>query len=162
MVSRTGAGRADLLQAIARGGGELATVTVMFHTAIADRLGLTPSDYRVFEFALQYGPVTAGQLAEATALTTGAITGVIDRLEALGYVKRVKDPADRRKVFVHATMSSKARQRLTKLFAPMVEGVSALAASYSDQELAAIVDYFRRVIELMHAETVRIRAATGP
>ncbi|MFL5574657.1 MAG: MarR family winged helix-turn-helix transcriptional regulator [Gemmatimonadaceae bacterium] len=150
--------RSDLLEAIGRGGRELSATTIMFHTAIAEHLGLGATDHKVLDFVLRMGPSTAGQLAEITGLTTGAITGVIDRLEAAGYVKRVRDAKDRRKVLVHSTLGATGERRLTQLFASLAQGVMKLASSYNDEELAAIVDYLTRVEALMREETAKLKS----
>ena len=63
-------------------------------------VGLNPTDLGSLCLLLLHGPATAGRLADLTGLTTGAVTGVIDRLEAGGFVRRQIDPADRRKVIV--------------------------------------------------------------
>jgi DNA-binding MarR family transcriptional regulator len=63
-------------------------------------VGVSPSDFGALCLLLLHGPAPAGQLAELTGLTTGAVTGVIDRLESGGFVRREVDPADRRKVIV--------------------------------------------------------------
>src|SRR5258706_13137370 len=89
--------RWELIAALGMAGRELSAHTVMFHTAVAERLRLGLTDHKAFDFILRHGPVTAGQLAEITGLTTGAVTGVIDRLEKTGYGERVGDSADRGK-----------------------------------------------------------------
>ena len=65
-----------------------------------ERAGLHASDFGALCLLLLHGPAPAGRVAELTGLTTGAVTGVIDRLEKAGFVHRELDPADRRKVIV--------------------------------------------------------------
>src|ERR1700722_4560337 len=72
----------------------------MFAKAVADRAGISSSDMDCMDFLNIEGRMTAGRLAELTGLTTGAITGVIDRLEKAGFVRRERDQDDRRKVFI--------------------------------------------------------------
>src|SRR6185436_7386052 len=79
-------------------GFRLSTATVLFHSAIADRLGVSVTDLKCYSILRQTGPITAGELGERLGLTTGAITGVIDRLEHVGLVHRARDPNDRRRV----------------------------------------------------------------
>jgi DNA-binding MarR family transcriptional regulator len=76
--------------------------TIIFHQSIAERLGLNITDHKCLDFISEYGPVTAGHLAEFTGLTTGAITAVIDRLEHGGYVLRERDATDRRRVLIRS------------------------------------------------------------
>jgi DNA-binding MarR family transcriptional regulator len=77
--------------------------TDRFDQAVADTLGLNRTDLRVIDIVEREGRLTAGQLAERTGLTTGAVTTVIDRLEEAGYARRVRDTEDRRRVFVEVT-----------------------------------------------------------
>ncbi|WJH36140.1 MarR family transcriptional regulator [Paenibacillus sp. CC-CFT747] len=81
---------------------------VMFHQLISEQLGLNATDHKCLDFLNRTGPVTAGQLAQLTGLTTGAVTSVIDRLEKAGYVVRDKDPNDRRRVVVKTVSDSTA------------------------------------------------------
>src|SRR5262245_36530954 len=79
----------------------MSTETVLLHQTIADRLGLNLTDHKALNFVLDAGkPITPGQLAALTGLTTGAITGIVDRLEAAGFVRRKRDPEDRRQVMI--------------------------------------------------------------
>src|SRR5262245_4409010 len=92
--------RRVLLAALNDSFRQLSTATILFHQAIADRLGLNVTDHKCADILLRTGPVTAGELARQTGLTTGAITGVIDRLEKAGFVRRIRDADDRRRVIV--------------------------------------------------------------
>ena len=71
-----------------------------FGQTVAIRFGLSESDIETLEALIDMGATTAGRLSELTGLTSGAVTRVIDRLEQAGYVRRVPDPADRRRVIV--------------------------------------------------------------
>src|SRR3954471_4690678 len=73
---------------------------VLFSEAVAERLGIASSDVECLEVLVTSGPATAGQLADVTGLSTGAVTRMVDRLEQSGYVRRRSDPADRRRVIV--------------------------------------------------------------
>ena len=79
---------------------QMSTGAIMFHQAIADRLGLHATDHKCADLIIRNGAMTSGRLAELTGLTTGAITGVVDRLEARGIARRATDPGDRRRVIV--------------------------------------------------------------
>src|SRR6266581_4570227 len=73
---------------------------VIFGQTVANSVGISGSDLECLDFLNLEGRVTAGRLAEVTGLTTGAITGVVDRLEKVGLVRRERDENDRRKVFI--------------------------------------------------------------
>jgi DNA-binding MarR family transcriptional regulator len=139
-------------------GRELSTRTIMFHQTIADCLGIAPTDHKCLGFIAEADhPVTAGELATWTGLTTGAITGVIDRLEAAGLAVRERDPHDRRRVVVRAAQA--ARERV----GPLIEGISRaalqLASRYGDDELDVIERYLVDSLEMLTEETKRLRAA---
>lgn len=72
----------------------------LLSNAVAARIGISPNDFECLDIVNLEGAVTPGHLAEATGLTTGAITGVIDRLENAGFVRRDSDPTDRRRILV--------------------------------------------------------------
>src|SRR5690242_19990866 len=86
----------DLEEAMRRSSGQ----GVVFGQAVANVAGISNSVLECLDFLNLEGRVTAGRLAEVTGLTTGAITGVVDRLEKAGFVRRERDEADRRKVFI--------------------------------------------------------------
>src|SRR3979490_3402685 len=77
--------------------------TDRFDQAVADAIGLNRTDMRCLDVLSREGPVTAGRLAEATGLTSGAMTTALDRLERAGYARRTRDATDRRRVLVEAT-----------------------------------------------------------
>src|SRR5919112_2772868 len=73
---------------------------VYFFQAVAERSGMNLTDLQCIAILTSTGPITAGQLAESMRLTTGAVTGVINRMERAGYVRREKDPDDGRRVVI--------------------------------------------------------------
>src|SRR4051794_26920350 len=81
---------------------------VLFSQALADRLGINLTDFKCLSILERTGAVTAGKLAELTGLTTGAVTGLIDRLEKAGWARRVRDPNDRRHVIIEAAKERSA------------------------------------------------------
>src|SRR5215813_713559 len=99
-VSRGLRHRDELLHELTLAGRRLSTATILFHQAVADRLGLNLTDHKCVDLLLLHGPLTAGELASMTALTTGAITAALDRLGRAGFVRREADPGDRRRVVV--------------------------------------------------------------
>src|SRR5215471_9893912 len=104
----------------------------------AEAVGLNPSDLGCLCLLLLHGPSPAGRLAELTGLTTGAVTGVIDRLERAGFAKRVLDPSDRRKVIVKPD-EAKVEGELLPRFAQLNRATRPdFYKGYDDKELAAI------------------------
>jgi DNA-binding MarR family transcriptional regulator len=151
--------REELIGAVLHEGRRSATRTVVFHAAIADRLGLNPSDHKCADLICnETGPITAGRLAEITGLSTGAITGVVDRLEKAGFVARVPDASDRRRVVIQRVEHNKGPD-LRHLFVPMMEGMAMICESYTDEQLALIVGFMQRTGALTEAQIANLRQA---
>jgi DNA-binding MarR family transcriptional regulator len=113
----------------------------------AEAVGLNPSDLGCLCLLLLHGPSPAGRLARLTGLTTGAITGVIDRLERAGFAQRVLDPGDRRKVIVKPD-EAKVEQELLPRFAQLNRATRPdFYNGYTEDELAAIGNFLARLID---------------
>jgi DNA-binding MarR family transcriptional regulator len=159
----TGAGgrRAELLAELARAAQRSTTDGILFHQAVADRLGLHVTDLRCLNLLAQAGPLTAGELGEQTGLlTTGAVTRMVDRLERAGYVRRQIDPRDRRRVIVQPVP-----ERLAAI-APLYQGMAAawgdLLAAYGEEQLALFLELFERMHRLSRQELARLQRDPGP
>ena len=148
--------RAELSQAIFTAGRALGNASAMLNHAVAERLGLLPTDWECLAAVGDEGPVAAGQLAKLTGLSTGTVTGVIDRLEAAGYVRRTRDPHDRRRVLVEPV--PEARATMMPLFEPMLAEMAALHERYSDQQLAVIGESMAHAARILHEHALRIRS----
>jgi DNA-binding MarR family transcriptional regulator len=133
----------------------------LFGQTVAIRLGLSESDIEALELLIDTGAATAGRLAQVMGLTTGAVTRVIDRLEQAGYVRRIADPADRRRVIVEVVPDRLADVR------PLLDRVGAASATeiarYTDAQLELIGDFLSRMAELTNEEAAKVRepATTG-
>ena len=138
-------------------GSRLGTATVMFHTAVAERLGMSVTDMKCYSILRQAGPLTAGEIAGHMNLTTGAITGVIDRLEKVELVRRVPDRNDRRRVVVEMISNPERERAIAGLFAPMGGAITALVKSYSQAERVTIMDFITRATEILETETTALR-----
>ncbi len=134
--------RAELAAALNRALRDASAKGVLYSQAVADRLGVNSSDLECLDLIALRGPLTAGEIAEAAGLTTGAITGVIDRLERAGFARRQRDKQDRRKVLVAATPA--VERRIAPLYGPMQRAATATLAHYADKELALILDFIQR------------------
>jgi DNA-binding MarR family transcriptional regulator len=147
--------RAALLAAVLREVRRMTAQSVLISQAVSERFGLSSSDLECLDLALLSGGATAGEFAKVTGLTTGAITGVIDRLERAGYVRRERDPADRRKVIV------RARAVMTRRIAPVYDSLqremTAIWSTYSDEQLALIADFLTRSCDLAVLEIAKLQ-----
>jgi DNA-binding MarR family transcriptional regulator len=137
------------------------TLTNLMSQAAADRVGINATDLNCLNILSFSGSMTAGELARATGLTTASITGVVDRLEAAGFVSRVRDLADRRRVVVTITLE-KALSEVASLFAPMVADWQELAGTYTDDELRLIVEYYDRMEQIIRKHLARLREQPPP
>ncbi|MBO9710238.1 MAG: MarR family transcriptional regulator [Caulobacter sp.] len=155
--TRDESGRDALLWRLQAALREASGQGVLISQAIAGRVGLNPSDLECLDLIQLKGPRTAGELARATGLTSGAITGLVDRLERAGYVAREDDPADRRRVVVRVRPESLAV--LNALYAPLQAAAQDLNASYSDADLALIVGFMERNIAMARAFIEDLKAA---
>ena len=162
-MSSGGLDRSALIDRFKEEMREWSTWTVVFHSAIAQRLGLNATDHKCLDVLFRAGPVTPGYLAELTGLTTGAITGVIDRLEQAGLVRRERDPGDRRRVLIHVETEAAKSQ-----IAPVFESLSLdrkltqLLSRYSEGELALLLDFAVKAKEFTRQAIAELRGvATG-
>lgn len=159
-MSRESPRGAELLEGLALAGRQLSTATIMFHQAIADRLGLNVTDHKCMDLLLMNGSLTAGELAGMTGLTTGAITAVIDRLEKGGFVRREDDPRDRRRVIVQVV--AKRCRDIERLFEPFAATFAKLCGRYKDEELVVILDFMTRSRDELHQSTLELRQPRSP
>jgi DNA-binding MarR family transcriptional regulator len=134
---------------------DLGEAVDLFQQVAADRLGLNRTDLTVLSLLDARGPLTAGQLAEATGLTTGAVTGVADRLEKAGYARREPDPDDRRRVIV--TLLRDRLDRILRLHEPLHRSLHALDADLGPAERRLVGRYIKEAAAAFLTESRRLR-----
>ena len=122
--------------------------------AVADRVGLSTTDLLAMELINRTGRVTAGQIADRLHMTSGAITGVIDRLERAGLAQRTPDRADRRRVLV---MPTTKEHQIRALYDPLVTALRNTATSYSDEDLAVLNTFLGQIRAAVTETTQGIR-----
>src|ERR687892_137086 len=148
----------ELIQNIIDKFREISTEAVMFHQAVADELGLYITDHKCMDIIHRFGAMPAGRLGEMTGLTTGAITGMIDRLEKAGYVRRANDPKDRRKTIVEPIRNKKLEKKIEKIFTPLHERMYRFLSSYAGGDLSFLIDVMTKLIEQTREESKRLRS----
>jgi DNA-binding MarR family transcriptional regulator len=127
-----------------------------FDNLAAERLGLNRTDLHAINIIENSGGLTAGELAKEAGLTTGAVTGVIDRLERAGYARRVSDPEDRRRVKVEVTPKFYARAE--RVWAPLAaDWESRLSKGFTGEELERIIDFLKATNEVGREHMERVR-----
>jgi DNA-binding Lrp family transcriptional regulator len=124
--------------------------------AAAQRIGVNPTDLNVLNILSLGGRLTAGQLAQETGLTTASITGVVDRLEEAGYVRRERDPSDRRRVVINLIIEPVLRD-VVRVFAPMLADWKKVADGYTDEELELIIGFQAKAERVLRNHLARLR-----
>lgn len=158
-VSRDTPGRQGLSEDIlGRLMRQHSTAAVLFHHAVAERMGLGPTDHKCLDLLRERGAMTGSELAAVTGLTTGAITGVVARLEQAGYLERKPDPRDGRK----QTLRPVARRSssIHRVFEPIRKELSEVLDKYDADELAVIADFLTRSTDLLYRHVGLLRAQT--
>jgi DNA-binding MarR family transcriptional regulator len=138
-------------------GRELSNAVIFFHEAVAAHLGMSAADWKCLGLLDQHGPSTASRLAELSGFTTGAITGIVDRLEKAGYVSRQAHPADRRSVIVQPLYTKGLKERAVPIFQSLGRAMAQVTARYSAGELSAIARFFADTTETLRNETAKLK-----
>lgn len=121
------------------------TAAVFFHAAVAAEVGLGATEEKAL-LILSAGPLTAGEIAQKTGLTTPSVTNLVDRLERKGFVQRVRDTQDRRRVIVELKQDRFAE--LTSVFARLHGPFDTLLEGYTDEDLTTILQFLTRMTSL--------------
>jgi DNA-binding MarR family transcriptional regulator len=129
-------------------------VSEAFDERVGEILGINRTDLRCLDVLDQRGPLTAGQLAEAMHLSTGAVTTLLDRLERVGYARRVRDTADRRRVLVE--LAPDFRERTTDFYEPLFHGTVRLLEGRSDRELERMIDFLEQATAMTEQELEKL------
>ena len=125
-------------------------------TAVADQIGIPPTDLICLNLLASAGTAAPSWLAERLGMTTSAATKMLDRLERAGYVSRSDDPTDRRKIIVHPNMA-----RVTALsgyFAPMWERMNEVLGQFTDEQLELVLEFNRITMDATEEYITWVRA----
>ena len=134
---------------------QYAYTSIQMHEAVARKAGFSGTDHKYLGFLLQKGQMTAGELANLTGLTTGAVTGLVDRFEKKKLVKRQFDKDDRRKILI-VPDTQKIMMLLEPLYKEFRSNSEKLIASFSDNELKILEAYFLKAVEIMSEATIKL------
>ncbi|MDG3584113.1 MULTISPECIES: MarR family winged helix-turn-helix transcriptional regulator [Galbibacter] len=130
--------------------------SILMHEAIARKVGLSGTDHKYLGLIIEYEEMTAGKIAEITGLTTGSVTGLIDRLEKKKLVRRKADKNDRRKVLIVPNVT-KIMGLLQPIFSDLQRRTQELIDTFSDEEINAIIRYFLSATEIMKTVTMDLK-----
>lgn len=143
--------REEALARIADAGRSLSDAAVLFHGALAERLGLTGSHWKTLGLLERLGSQSPGMLSERSGLAPASISGILDRLEERGLVRRSEDPADRRRTRVELDYTGIAEMR--SHFEGLMRRLGALHERYDTEVLLTLADYMAQVAELQREAT---------
>jgi DNA-binding MarR family transcriptional regulator len=139
-------------------GRELATAVIAFHESLARRVGMSAAESRVLTKLNELGVATPSRLAQETGLTTGAITGIVDRLEKAGYARREPNPDDRRSLLVRPDNQDRLFAHMGPVFASLSAAMTDMASQYTPEELAVAARYVEDMTRVLRAETMKLKA----
>lgn len=126
--------------------------SVLMHEAIARKAGLSGADHKYLGLILQHKELTAGDISKLTGLTTGAVTGLIDRLEKKKLLKRQLTKDDRRKVIIIPNPEN-SMKLLQPIFSELQQKTANLIASFTEKEIEIIERYFLEATAIMKETT---------
>jgi len=144
--------RTALIESLSLAMRKVIVETVLLFDLLAERIGINATDMQCLNILDYEGPVPAGRLAELTGLTTGAITAAIDRLERAGYVQRVRDPHDRRRVVIEPMP-----QEEQEVFGTIDQIWKELCSRFSNQELTAILSFMDTLYQMNRGTVAHMR-----
>jgi DNA-binding MarR family transcriptional regulator len=133
------------------------TAVVLFHHAVAERLGLGPTDHKCLDLLRERGAMAGSDLSAITGLTSGAITGVVARLERAGYLRREPHPHDGRKQILRLALEQSPIHRVIE---PLREDVAALLEKFDAHQLTAIAEFLVGTTDLIYRHAALLRAET--
>jgi len=126
----------------------------------ASVIGINQTDLICLNALFRDGPMSAGSLATAIGLTTGATTTAIDRLERSGYARRRGDPSDRRRVLIEASEEG-ARQAFA-LFDGLLDAVARRASDYTEEEVALLLGLIASFRDIVSGYAAQLRERRTP
>lgn len=160
MSTRETRRRRELLERLSEAGRDFSDTAVMFHTALAEKVGLNASEWKMLGLLQRHGPLTAGGLAALSGLAPASVTGIIDRLERGAWVRRARDARDGRRVRV--SLDQRVLERnFGELFGGLARRLEKLYARYPDDDLALLLELMTEIARRQKEATVELRERRG-
>lgn len=135
-------------------GREYSTAAVMFHSAVARRVGLSVTDLKALDLLQRFGPLTAGEMAIHTGLASASVTSLIDRLQRRRLVRRLRDPSDRRLVVV--SLTPRVQDSIAPYFESLNKGMLARFRTYRDEQIASMRQFLTSGAREMRNEAAKL------
>jgi DNA-binding MarR family transcriptional regulator len=135
---------------------DLATAMVAHQEAIARRIGMTAAERKCAGLLIDRGRMTPSELVQATGLTSGAITGIVDRLARAGYAARIPNPDDGRSVLIEPRRSEDLRASFVPAFVALTTAMKRLETGYSESERNLILRHLADTIAILREATAEI------
>jgi DNA-binding MarR family transcriptional regulator len=145
----------EVIKGIRKLSQHYAFTSIQMHETVARKAGLSGTDHKYLGFLMEKGQMTAGELSTLTRLTTGAVTGLIDRFEKKKLVKRRFVEGDRRKVIIEPNTKN-IMSLLQPLYKEFRNRSTELLASFSNKEIKVIEKYFSKAIKIMDETTNKL------
>ncbi len=133
--------------------------TQSFDEAVQEKMGINSAEGRCLSL-LYHGPQSAGAIARVSGLTPAAVTALIDRLEARGFLTRTRSTEDRRKVIVEAT--EKTRDLCARYYGGIASVGEKMLRTFNDAELGTILEFMTAAADLQHNELRKLKAGDQP
>ncbi|WP_419882704.1 MarR family transcriptional regulator [Peribacillus sp. B-H-3] len=153
-MSREFYSKEELTESLSQSLRKFSTRTVLFQQNVAYKLGVVHTDLKTADILNETGPITAGELAKITGLSSGSVTALINRLETAGYVKREKDPEDLRRVII---VPAKERQKdIRQHYTSLSRATKEYCTRYNEEELSLLNDFIGHLSQIMHEENLKL------
>lgn len=147
------------IEGVLAAGRELSTAAVMFHTVLAEKQGLGATETKAIELLQRAGPLTAGELGAQSGLAPPSITGLVNRLEKKGYVRRVGDTSDGRKVRIEPI--GEKLGEAAALFEDLVSQMENLCSTFSVQDLETIARFLSEAARRQLLAAAKLGSSPG-
>jgi MarR family transcriptional regulator, organic hydroperoxide resistance regulator len=151
----------ELIASFDREARRMGSMATLHNHAVAEYAGLHQTDQECIDLLDWTGPLAAGEIGAHLGLSSGAVTGLIDRLEAGGWVRRERDPQDRRRVVVHLDLHQQGAE-LWRVYQPLAEAITAYRDKLDQRDLKVIVEFLEFANETMAAATDHARRLDKP
>ncbi|WP_285769415.1 MarR family transcriptional regulator [Peribacillus sp. SI8-4] len=139
-----------LIKSLAKGMQRFGMRSVLFQQNMAQKIGVSHTDLKTAEILKETGPITAGELAKITGLSTGSVTALINRLEKSGYVRRERDQLDGRRVMIEPI--PERQEQIKSHYQSLSTATKDLCSSYNEQELNFAIQFIEDIITIMDKE----------